>query len=1206
MSFEFHRTGSSISSVYSRALPSYTAVLDLFELLEEEEQKTVLIQHLVAGERFELQLEVPEVVADKVQHLYFSAKNHSIQKGIQTLGIGYPLLSFFKNAQLIVAPLYIWRFSFEPLFNAPGQWKISIDASKPVKINPFLINHWQNSFKWSLNKIRVDFLPKDTRTDFKIDRLLRDLKEKITHLDNIEPQAIKAAPQIEELDADTKAASVYWSAVIANFQPYYKFLPVKINALKRTTSRDLELPLAYEKTEPLAQSLADHFSEHNLSVGAGKFEHCLGLIRYWLLHAMSTGKTLLITAHNYQLLQRLYQALSDLKLDQLIFLMGSVYTDWPIMQRKINAELPAAVESKIFSNRKFESVKGSLKKEETLLRQHYRAIREPVFQKNNFTEAVGLFLHYQNRAGKELLGSQLIASEFNFTDFEYEEVSRYLDKSQALFSQIKTLNHPLEILDDANFDFPDHESALSRIQQKISIVEKRLSRLHHEYIVIVNTYTDELHEHYEKYYQSLRRKLTTIIGEKAFYSAEYGRDFQLTATTSLRLLSNFGNRFKEMLTAKDELIKKHQALIQEFNARPYFDFVFEQAKEKRNIQKWDQDLMDFEKSLESWYENIDQQCQQEVKRLSPSNLHPAIDKKDRVQQAEQQLNEQLNYLNKQNILKENFKNVMLTTLKQQQFLVEVIEKLEQTAIFLKDFEAYFNWRNHWIHLSQATRKVVKALTKVKPASWSDAYNSWFLFNKLKLYPAEYLPCQAINCDKYLEQAQTFRELLPFHIQRLWKIRREKVQKEWKASAKTAHTNLMRLDGTVDYPPEQLYNWLKESLPYVVRQLPCILATPASILEWPENKAEIFDHTLFLDADQFDLHEAQPALWRSHKALLLGDHQRLALNTSKDPLWPYLETATVKYLPGPKEEETAAPLAIARTVNGYFDQASGQNKEEADATMQLLNQIEETPSRTFPKVGIITATSGQRDLLYRYFLSVKQQLQPGAERLQQLERNGLKVLHLEEVIYADFDILILNLTVALSENEENINDQIGFLLQPKISRQLSYLFSLNFQKLYLIHSLSTLEDSKLRSFLQNIPPLEAVLFQSKLPDKSWEFASKENTEIFMSRKLYFANELQRIMKPLLPKFRLQIYQFNKNLTPILRGFYANEQKPAFGILVDGFFALTDSTNFEWEFEQQKELQKKCKKIINIWSVDWLKNHKLAAQQLTETILGTFEK
>ena len=58
---------------------------------------------------------------------------------------------------------------------------------------------------------------------------------------------------------------------------------------------------------------------------------------------------------------------------------------------------------------------------------------------------------------------------------------------------------------------------------------------------------------------------------------------------------------------------------------------------------------------------------------------------------------------------------------------------------------------------------------------------------------------------------------------------------------------------------------------------------------------------------------------------------------------------------------------------------------------MLNQIERTPQRTFPCVGIVCMTRGQRDKLSDLLLGIKQRRSAGVETIQQLERNGLSVL-----------------------------------------------------------------------------------------------------------------------------------------------------------------------------------------------------------------------
>jgi len=107
-----------------------------------------------------------EKLVDSIENLMFQSEVITSEKGVNTLGFGFPILlrRDMGDGQLTAAPILIWSVKIKPATQM-NTWVISRNEDDPIYLNEVLINHLQNDSGVSLKPI-----PDEMLEDGKIDK----------------------------------------------------------------------------------------------------------------------------------------------------------------------------------------------------------------------------------------------------------------------------------------------------------------------------------------------------------------------------------------------------------------------------------------------------------------------------------------------------------------------------------------------------------------------------------------------------------------------------------------------------------------------------------------------------------------------------------------------------------------------------------------------------------------------------------------------------------------------------------------------------------------------------------------------------------------------------------------------------------------------------------------------------------------------------
>jgi hypothetical protein len=875
-----------------------------------------------------------------------------------------------------------------------------------------------------------------------------------------------------------------------------------------------------------------------------------------------------------------------------------------------------------YNAEEFQAKKNKFFREKAKLDAAFSAVKKKVFGDYNWTETVGLFLASNRIEGKELLTSQLNATEFRYNLAEYESFKTGILNCHPLFQKVKTLSHPLSNLHDQIFQHTSSDEGLAFVKRQLKQFLDSTSKLQHRFINKIDSYGARLREHYQEYFEQMQGANLALKEKIQSFGDELGSDFLEAGSRSFNLSLLFSSKKQKVAKAQEEVSKQYLALLRDFGSQPYFDFQFQPAKDGMHIPNTLSNVQAFGQALLDWQGKLDAQVQEEVMRLNSKTAHPSLDVKEQITELEYSLDVLLEELNEAKLYQKPLENKTLTIPQRQKYLESIIEQLESTQLNLRDFDIFYQWQNNWLTLGPLGQKVVRALVKVKPDDWMAAFESWYFNNLLARAQSPDLPTDEALVKNYAEAWHAFRPLVFPHIQQLWLGKQEHELKETKKKDKKKFQLIFEKTGQKQAATMSLHDVLQGGFDAVSAFLPVLFVTPHVAMNMLPIGQEYYDYLILEEANRFSVETATALAPIGKKVVLIGSNDS---NGGETSILQYALENEVAYssitnlynmpakglatLLGPDEEPALSVAYSVDNVEGRFHEVDSTNDVEAQHIIRQLNQIKQTPQRVYPSVGIVAFTVEQRDLILNYLLKLKQQNAAGSEKILQLERNGMGVFFIDELFGQHFDILILSCTFGTVNLKGQLTKKIIFLNTPEGIGQIKLLINKPVQQLQIVHSFSAEQLEKfegkqweegtwlLANFIKMAEAMKAG--NAKLARQSLETIGK--LEGPKAVKSIFTQELANALHPYFDEKR---FAKNKVMEEVVLPLSIKPlRKEGMPITVhpDGFFAETKATSGIWEQQQREKLQQAGISYQAVWSVNWLKNPSQEARLLASKII-----
>lgn len=1163
-----------------------------------------------------------------LRHLFFEARNRERLSGSKSLVFGFPMFAV-RNEQgrPMTLPLFFWNINMEASPNVTESWVLGHDAESGFSFNPMLAAWLERQCGPALSARYTGISAQRKPSGSEMVLLALELaRETGLHVpvDNLTIMPCPGGAELENASGHDNG-SLLWTGLLG-------LLPEQAyNSGEAMLPAQAELPaeghpFGLLPLDPWQATVMHQVGRSRLTVAAGiSGTGKTNLIANVIINALSNGRKCLMVCSRLSELKEAQAMLGRYGLTTQQMLIRHVRSDQTAVLGLLRSAIaaPSTVES--FSADKYKLLSEKALRLKDKLDAGYHATRRPVFGTHNWTETVGLFLRSQSKAGKELLGQQLYNQDFVFTFEEYEVLRRGIAQSQVLYPSINTLKHPLSALKGELFSHKDKVAGLAYIRQQLAAFAERSARLHHRYISTLNGYSDKLNDLYQGSRQQLNEGIFRIKGMLTDFGNQWGSDFENSSENGLKLSRIVSGRAQQMLLARDQVRGAFAELERVWTTRPLFDFAILPERERKAMSKIKANVLDMEASFASWNEQLPAQIQEEVQRLSSKSVHADLPYTTIVTELEQGLDSLLNDINLAGILEQPLEHQALTLTKRLKYLEEVMESFDNIALYLKDYDIFYEWQRHWIGLPENGKKIVRALAKAKPNDWTAALDSWYFNNCLSMQFSTDLPVSDEAVEELAETVAGLHPLLLSGLLTQWDERREAAAKELRRGGrKTSQALSGSADAGVDLP-----GLFRESGRLITDIFPIVLAPPA-VAQALFDADTGFDVVIVDEAQAVSAAEAAPLLHFGKRALAVGDPAQQPerddtslLGLCRAAGHRILPLGIIHQLKPGNLLQSAWQVAVADEAprgfelqlthtHGFYFEHSGVNEKEAEAALQLLNHIQPTPQRTMPSVGIVCATPQQRDLISYYLLRIKQRNEPGADMVQQLERNGLGVFHLGELPGLHFDEMILSVTFGPSAPNGRVSSEIEMLDGPGQTALLAALMSRASTKVHALCSIDEIDLQRMagdtshrgQCLLANYLLFLSAFRQSKAKEQHSiieRVAALVRRGDHAQEESVFHQEVAAAMASYIGKDRMAPGEgWGAAHLPLMVS-DADMRRPVAALRADGSFYDTPETDWLWEYEIRKHLKDKNIEYISVWSAAWWRDAKEEARKLAGAVL-----
>ncbi|GJH41175.1 hypothetical protein RCZ04_17250 [Capnocytophaga sp. HP1101] len=1013
-----------------------------------------------------------EKLVDSIENLMFQNEVITSEKGVNTLGFGFPILlrRDMSDGQLTAAPVLIWQVKIKPATQM-NTWVISRNEDDPIYLNEVLINHLQNDSGVNLKPI-----PDEMLEDGKIDKpelhtLCSDILSQLKVTQNLdfllnnytEILPLKTKAEYEELLPNKGDAFIEKCGILSLFEVQkqniindYETLKKEFQPLESAPNEAFQSLSAIE-TDPSQQSILESLkSQQKILIqgppGTGKSQTLTAI----LINALENKQKTLVVCEKQTALEVLYNALQNKGLGRYCTMIKDAIAD-----RKFIVD---AVRNCI-DNAEFK--KETQAYPENLLAQQVQAMRqltgninaihhklnEPLLNQLTWTDVMAELLRFENER-EEL---DLSAFSFQFTEEEYAALTPLWRQGEALYQRYAPYaqNHlfnPQKLTATNLFNtqqqvaesFKQYAQQWEAIQQQVEV--------------------------YKAYYLHKRKEEFT---QQLSVLAEYRNEYELlTATLSptspvyqLEVTNGFFYKLGALFSSEKKQILKTQKRLQQLSTAIKALCMhrnFSSIAISDNLLLNKAVIADYSTAITQAQTDFDHKCNDDFAALDLLNYYDHTFANADLDKLVSLVKTLKNRIEADRWLDNvNFGNSFAD------FATYITNTLATYNEYQSDgsqpLVAQYEWFAFFQSLTDFQERIVLSLTKVShwEASFLYAYYTLLLQQKAD----DTLNFNERDYADFKQQLRHFASSQKDFIEGYWNAQQRKAVKAFE-------------DLNKDLTVANLYNKRKSEkhnrLP--LRQIamrdtdlfttffPIILTTPDACCNLFEGKNFYFDNVVFDEASQLKLEDNLPAMLKGKTVIIAGDeHQMPPSNyfskvfegTAEDEDDNEEEDEVLTYKNAMLNIESLLDYALeyqfsknhldfhyrskhpylidfsnhafynARLrplpsrqgglpihftqVNGTFDDHI--NREEATEVLRILSDIQPREDGTYPSVGIATFNITQRNYIRKQIL--QKQNDPAEiafrEKIAALEQAGLFVKNLENIQGDERDIIILSVT-----------------------------------------------------------------------------------------------------------------------------------------------------------------------------------------------------
>jgi len=1102
-------------SIHDKIVDEVSKVLekDSIYLLNDEKEETENNITEVSQSKDKTKQTALEKLSLSLENLIFQNEVIQSEKGINSLGFGFPILiRKDMDGQISASPILIWSVTIKPV-NELNTWEISRTEDDPIYVNEVLINHLQSDSGITLEQISEEML-----ADGKIDKqellqicqtLLSQLK--ITQnldfiLNNYEEiPLIKPKTSYEDQLQNNGDATIIKSGVFSIFEVQkqniindYESLKRDYKPLENGIKQDFQSITSVE-TDPSQQGILESLKSQTKILiqgppGTGKSQTLTAV----LVNALENKQKTIVVCEKQTALEVLYNALHKLGLERYCIMIKDSISDRKLVVDAVRNTIDAADFKKQGQPYSAQSLKDQL----TEILEHkaginnvHELLNSDLMPGKNWTEIVGDLLTFQDT--KENMNVQDI--QFSFSEEEGREIEYILEKGKEVYQEYQ----PFE---DSSFINPEKlisenfHNSLQHLDTSFQNYEKSWDEIQS---LIVNF--KPVYEEKKKldFGQNLQ-KLSSLINETEVMTSvlnQSSEEFHPEITNGFfyKFTALFSSAKKKKISNQKRLLEISSS-IKQISLNQFFPSI------ELSDQLWNNknEILNYRQKIQNLQSEFSSKLEEQFNAIDFLNVFdPVISGKETeiIAQRIQQLKK--SFSNDHWIKDVNFGNTYKNF---DEYLISILDRYKSHRTHPENpLLAEFNWFYFYQPLNVFQKKLLEKLYLV--TNWKASFYAAYFPLLLNKYSDSKLNFNEKNYEEITKQIKQYGPSQQSFIQYFWNDAQQNAVKKFEQINKDITVaNLYNKRSSINHKRLTLRQIVQKDIDLFTNFFPIILTTPDACSNLFQGKNFYFDHVVFDEASQLKLEDNLPAMLKGKNIIIAGDeHQMPPSNyfskvfdgviededeiesendviTYKNSLLnieslldfaaesqfeknhldfhyrskhPYLIDFSnhafynSRLKPLPSTSGTQ-PIEFFQ-VDGTFDDHT--NKEEAEKVLDILQSIKPLQDGNYPSVGIATFNISQRNYIKRKI--VQETNLPGnemfKEKIQGLEAAGLFIKNLENIQGDERDIIIMSTTYGRKPGGKFIQS-FGPINHTKGYKLLNVIITRAKEKIYVCNSI----------------------------------------------------------------------------------------------------------------------------------------------------------
>lgn len=1147
---------------YGQYLDIFSSERDhILDVMQLAEGNTGFPEQLIAAfledKEVTAQLQVSEDVNQSLFHLFVEGQHARQLQGLEVLCVGYPFILDIWEEEMLAMPLFFLPFHLFPS-KEERKWGFHIQKEDKITMNPFLIDFLSRNGFERCKKKAVQLQNRGHLSGKEMLGLIHEISREMLLESTGERPTLLNFPAVDEMDKMAHAGFMQWSAAAGVFpqvrmieESVFDFLNEKIPAFP-LHSFGMN-PINGTKASAIEAIKENRVTIVSGGVGSGKTH----LLQYLTTNALLKGGKTLIVSPRLNNLKAIQDSFEKEGCSTLNFLFQNSHNDSELWKNILSARLrEKSKKNSTEDERSYQILLQDYLRIKRKMAASYHAIRRNIYADKNWEEIAGLFLKYNEHEKWQLLDSYLQAPDFTFAGNELQEMVDAILLAQPIFQKLGTIQHPLRNLNAGIFVHQSANEGQQFVGSMVQHFSRKGSALQRKIIIQHNAYAEALMTYYSDYYYQLQDQIARLNDAAHDFSTRYDTDLFDAGTWALKINGIIQKKYKAVLTSRAAMYRQLTTLEEQHQEKEYFDFSF--AEKPSSLESFIAIVNEYQVALDNWWKSIGGKVQDELLRLSGKTVQVSLNAfKMEIEGLEVDIESYIEELNGIGLYHLPFSANMLTLSKKQKYLEDILGQLEETEYHLRDFDLFFDWQSLWYSFSQEARRVVRALIKVKPRNWPDAFRSWYYYHLLANHQSPLMPNSPYDLERLHQVGNALASNARIALPAIWNKKMEAAKVSLKTTHKKAFNQFLnKADGS------EMADILGVIHEPILDLNPICLSSTSQFENWVNLPPNTFDY-LLIEEGQLLEEDVLPLFPLANRIVVFNTP--LEASNDEYALPALLRNQEVKEVFLTDEERMPEVEVLVRTVSGVYDETTERNEAEVGELIHLLNDIKKTAGRKLPSVAIVCLTASQRNTIFRNLLTIKQQRLAGFEMILQLERNGLAILTADELPGQQFDVIIAGLTFHKASyfKKRGLADwnQVLQMLYSRAMIQLIVVHSLSKKEQFIIHK------EKAKAF-DSVFSGDRLVNNQEKPESESDFIA------------YLKGKLQ-------PHFS------EGNL--VIKGHYlvvkGNNPDEELILLPNGIFSRTPAIDFEEEYQLQAKMSSNGQKIIPIWPVLWWRNPEL---------------